>query len=53
MTLVPILERLFLRDLIGRAEREGRKAEEVGEKVQLKRGFSWPESPDDHSITNF
>ena len=36
MTLIPILERLFIRDLIRRAEREGRKIEAVREKVQLR-----------------
>jgi hypothetical protein len=36
MTLIPILERLFIRDLIGRGEREGRKIEAVREKVQFK-----------------
>jgi hypothetical protein len=36
MTLIPILERLFIRDLIRRGEREGRKIEAVREKVQLK-----------------
>jgi hypothetical protein len=29
MTLIPILERLFIRDLIRRGEREGRKIEPV------------------------
>src|SRR5215469_2472443 len=29
MTLIPVLERLFLRDLIRRGEREGRKVEAV------------------------
>jgi hypothetical protein len=29
MTLIPILERLFIRDLIRRGEREGRKIEAV------------------------
>jgi hypothetical protein len=38
MTLIPILERLFLRDLIRRAEREGSKVEAVREKVQFKEG---------------
>jgi hypothetical protein len=36
MTLIPILERLFIRDLIRRAEREGRKIEAVREKIQFK-----------------
>jgi hypothetical protein len=36
MTLIPILERLFIRDLIRRGEREGRKIEAVREKVQFK-----------------
>jgi hypothetical protein len=36
MTLIPVLERLFLRDLIRRGEREGRKIEAVREKVQFK-----------------
>jgi hypothetical protein len=36
MTLIPCLERLFLRDLIRRGEREGRKIEAVREKVQFK-----------------
>jgi hypothetical protein len=36
MPLIPILERLFIRDLIRRAEREGRKVEAVREKVQVK-----------------
>jgi hypothetical protein len=36
MTLIPILERLFLRDLIHRGEREGRKIEAVREKAQVK-----------------
>jgi hypothetical protein len=38
MTLIPILERLFIRDLIRRGEREGRKIEAVWEKVQFKEG---------------
>jgi len=38
MTLIPILERLFIRDLIRRGEREGRKIEAVREKVQCKAG---------------
>jgi hypothetical protein len=38
MTLIPILERLFIRDMIRRGEREGRKIEEVREKVQFKEG---------------
>ena len=36
MTLIPALERLFIRDLIRRGEREGRKIESVREKVQFK-----------------
>jgi hypothetical protein len=36
MTLIPILERLFIRDLIRRGEREGRKIESLREKVQFK-----------------
>src|SRR5258708_35248700 len=36
MTLIPILERLFLRDLIRRGEREGRKIEAIRAKVQFK-----------------
>ena len=36
MTLIPALERLFIRDLIRRAEREGRKIEAVREKVQVR-----------------
>jgi hypothetical protein len=36
MTLIPALERLFIRDLIRRGEREGRKIEAVREKVQVK-----------------
>jgi hypothetical protein len=31
MTLIPAIERLFLRDLFHRAEREGRKVEAVRE----------------------
>jgi hypothetical protein len=38
MTLIPALERLFLRDLIRRGEREGRKVEALREKIQLKAG---------------
>ena len=38
MTLIPTLERLFFRDIIRRAEREGRKVEAVREKVQFKEG---------------
>ena len=38
MTLIPVLERLFIRDLIRRGEREGRKIEAVREKVQFKEG---------------
>jgi len=36
MTLIPALERLFLRDLIRRGEREGRKIEAVRDKIQFK-----------------
>ena len=36
MPLIPILERLFIRDLIRRGEREGRKIEAVREKIQVK-----------------
>ena len=36
MTLIPILERLFIRDLIRRGEREGRKIEAVRGEVQFK-----------------
>jgi hypothetical protein len=36
MTLIPILERLFIRDLIRRGEREGRKIGALREKVQFK-----------------
>jgi hypothetical protein len=36
ITLISILERLFIRDLIRRGEREGRKIEAVREKIQLK-----------------
>jgi len=36
MTLIPVLERLFIRDLIRRGEREGRKIEVVREKVQVR-----------------
>lgn len=36
MTLIPALERLFIRDLIRRGEREGRKIESLREKVQFK-----------------
>jgi hypothetical protein len=36
MTLIPALERLFIRDLIHRGEREGRKIEAVREKVQFR-----------------
>ena len=36
MTLIPILERLFIRDLIRRGEREGRKIEAVREKVEVR-----------------
>jgi hypothetical protein len=36
MTMIPALERLFIRDLIRRGEREGRKIEAVREKVQFR-----------------
>jgi hypothetical protein len=36
MTLIPILERLFIRDLIRRGEREGRKVEAIRDKIQFK-----------------
>jgi hypothetical protein len=36
MTLILILERLFIRDLIRRGEREGRKIEAVREDVQFR-----------------
>jgi hypothetical protein len=36
MTLIPILERLFIRDLIRRGEREGKKIEAVRQRVQFK-----------------
>jgi hypothetical protein len=36
MTLIPILERLFIRDLIRRGEREGRKIEAIREKIQVR-----------------
>jgi len=36
MTLIPILERLFIRDLIRRGEREARKIEAVRDKIQVK-----------------
>jgi hypothetical protein len=36
MTLIPALERLFIRDLIRRGEREGRKIEAVRDKIQVK-----------------
>jgi hypothetical protein len=35
-SLIPVLEGLFLRDLIRRREREGRKIEAIREKVQVK-----------------
>jgi hypothetical protein len=34
MTLIPILERLFIRDLIRRGEREGRKVEAARERFE-------------------
>jgi hypothetical protein len=36
MTLIPIFERLFIRDLIRRGEREGRKIEAVRDKIHLE-----------------
>ena len=36
MPLIPILERLFYRDLIRRGEREGRKIEAMRDKMQVK-----------------
>ena len=36
MTLIPILERLFIRDLIRRGEREGRKVDAIRDKIQVK-----------------
>jgi hypothetical protein len=36
MTLIPALERLFIRDLFRRGEREGRKIEATREKVRFK-----------------
>ena len=36
MTLIPALERLFFRDIIRRAEREGRKVEAIREKAQVR-----------------
>jgi hypothetical protein len=36
MTLIPVLERLFIRDLIRRGEREGRKIEAVREEVEVR-----------------
>jgi hypothetical protein len=36
MTLIPALERLFIRDLSRRGEREGRKIEAFRDKVQVK-----------------
>jgi hypothetical protein len=36
MTLIPALERLFIRDLLRRGEREGRKVEAVRDSVQFK-----------------
>jgi hypothetical protein len=36
MTLIPGLERLFIRDLIRRGEREGRKIEMIRDKTQFK-----------------
>jgi hypothetical protein len=36
MTLIPILERLFIRDLIRRGEREGKKVEAIRGEIQVK-----------------
>jgi hypothetical protein len=36
MTLIPILERLFIRDLLRRGEREGKKIEAVREEGQVR-----------------
>jgi hypothetical protein len=36
MTLIPVLERLILRDLICRAEREGGKIEAIRDKIEFK-----------------
>jgi hypothetical protein len=38
MTLILFCERLFIRDLIRRGEREGRKIEAIREKAQFKAG---------------
>jgi hypothetical protein len=38
MTLILFCERLFIRDLIRRGEREGRKIEAIREKLSLRRG---------------
>jgi hypothetical protein len=35
MTVIPVFERLFIRDLIRRGEREGRKIEAVREEAQV------------------
>jgi hypothetical protein len=37
MTLIPTLERLFIRDLIRRGEREGRKIDAIRHKIQVRR----------------
>jgi hypothetical protein len=36
MKLIPVLERLFFRDLIRRGEREGRKIEALRDKIEVK-----------------
>ena len=36
MTLIPALERLFIRDLIRRGERQGKKIEGMRDNIQLK-----------------
>jgi hypothetical protein len=36
VTLIPILERLFIRDLIRRGERQGKKIEGMRDNIQLK-----------------
>ena len=36
MTLIPALERLIIRDLIHRGERQGRKIEAIRDKIQFR-----------------
>ena len=36
MKLIPILERLFIRDLIRREEQEGRKVEAIRDEIEVK-----------------